>query len=228
MVRPIALCIEYLDQRSRADRYMCCVATPGYDVALGLDVHGDVVWRDDVHLAYELWVSADQQLMVVRRAGTPPIEVFRAGRSLSLPFDKPVILIDCDRLTIGSRSVRVHVHGPTEAVQPPEPLATERSGRSVAALAAAVAISASAIGCKPTSEGASPSAVIVEPQPSATMEAPDLDGSVQDVGPEAEAAPAVSGSASALPETLPTGKPPIEVRHRPPKPVRPRDGGLDY
>ena len=127
MVQPIALCIEYLDARSRADRFLCCVATPGYDVALGLDETGRVVWRDDRHLAHELWVSADQQLMVVRRPGRPEIVVTRAGRSLSLPFDKPVVLLDCDRVDVQGTRLRVHVHGATEQVAAPCPLEQERS-----------------------------------------------------------------------------------------------------
>ncbi len=232
MVQPIALCIEYLDVRSRADRFLCCVATPGYDVALGLDETGQVVWRDDARLAHELWVSADQQLMVVRRTGRPEIVVTRAGRSLSLPFDKPVVLLDCDRVDVQGTRLRVHVHGATEHVTAPTPLEQERAAGTVAAIATAVAISASAIGCKPsagTNEATSAAVVAAPAVPEAGPEAA-VPQDVGDAAVEASAVPAsASASASAAPVTAPTRKPPIEVRVRPPKPVAPpRDGGTGF
>lgn len=235
MVQPIALCIEYLDTRSRADRYLCCVATPGYDVALGLDDDGAVVWRDDARLAHELWVSADQQLMVLRRDGRSEIVVTRAGRSLSLPFDKPVVLLDCDRIETGNRRIRVHVHGVTDDVVPPEPLEQERASLPVATLAAAVAIGASALGCKPSSDTGEAPTVVMVPEASAgdagsvgdargLVEDPDdASEDSKDAGPDA--APAASISAPLAPATT---KPPIEVRIRPPKPVRPRDSGTSF
>jgi hypothetical protein len=235
-VQPIALCVEYLGVRSRSERYMCCVATPGYDVALGLDAGGDVVWREDARLAFELWVSADHQLMVVRRAGRPEIVVSRAGRSLSLPFDKPVVLLDCDRVEIGGRAMRVHVHGPTETVVPPEPLEPARSTRPIAALATAVAISASAIGCKPSVEGSDTPSAAVVPEvvpPPADSAGPSTDAEVVEDSADAalEAAmesPSASASSAVLPPSA-TKKPPIEVRTRPPKPVTPRrDSGVPF
>jgi hypothetical protein len=231
MVQPIALCIEYLDTRSRADRYLCCVATPGYDVALGLDDQGAVVWRDDRRLAHELWVSADQQLMVLRRDGRGEIVVTRAGRSLSLPFDKPVVLLDCDRIDTGNRRIRVHLHGVTEHVSPPEPLEQERS--SLPTIAAAVALGASVLGCKPSSDaGEVPTVVMVPEAIGADADARDS-GKVEELDQEpseaskdaGEEAPGASSSAPLPPATK---KPPIEVRVRPPKPVRPRDSGTSF
>ena len=237
-VQPIALCVEYLGVRSRSDRYMCCVATPGYDVALGLDARGDVVWREDGRLAFELWVSADHQLMVVRRVGRPEIVVSRAGRSLSLPFDKPVVLLDCDRIEIGGRAMRVHVHGPTEHVQPPEPLEPARNTGPIAAIATAVAISASAMSCKPSVEGSdTPSAAVVPeviPSP-AESAGPSPDAEVvEEADAAVEAAvdrPPASASSAVPPPPPPsaTKKPPIEVRIRPPKPPPPRrDSGVPF
>jgi hypothetical protein len=233
MVQPIALCIEYLDARSRADRFLCCVATPGYDVALGFDETGQVVWRDDTRLAHELWVSADQQLMVVRRPGRPEIVVTRAGRSLSLPFDKPVVLLDCDRVDVQGTRLRVHVHGATEHVAAPSPLEQERSAGTVAAIATAVAITASAIGCKPSADAneATSATVVADPvvpEAGPELAAPEDAGAVAMDAAEVPAA-SVTGSASAAPVTAPTRKPPIEVRVQPPKPVAPRrDGGTEF
>ncbi|HQK21234.1 MAG TPA: hypothetical protein PLJ27_27465, partial [Polyangiaceae bacterium] len=167
MVQPIALCIENLDAHTPKDRYVCCVATPGYDIALGLDEKGGVIWREEERLAHELWVSADQQLMLVRRTGRPAIVVTRAGRSLSLPYDKPVVLLDCDRIDVQGVHLRIHIHGETDQVVAPSFWEPERSAGTVAAIATAVAISASALGCKSSSTSTSeltPATVIHEPE----------------------------------------------------------------
>jgi len=235
MPEPIALCIEYLDAREREDRYMRCVALPGYDVALGLDERGETVWRDPDRIACELWVSADDQLIIVRREGGPETVVYRAGRSLSLPADKPVVLIDCDRVDVGARRLRVHVHGVAGAVHEPAPL-EERTTRPLAAIAAAVAISASAVGCKPSSgvhETPSAEPVPVAPPSSGPAEASSaatpVDGGADAVVEEpSENAEADGGDVSVPAASVPPipTKPPIRVRDRPPKPVPPRDGGF--
>jgi hypothetical protein len=57
-------------------------------------------------------VSADERLILFRRVGGGPVRVRREHRSLDVPEAKPVVLLDQDRIDVGGRSLRVHVHGP--------------------------------------------------------------------------------------------------------------------
>ena len=214
---------------------MRCVALPGYDIALGLDANGEAVWRQDARIACELWVSADDQLIIVRRDGSPETIVSRAGRSLSLPADKPVVLLDCDSVDVGERRMRVHVHGTASVVHEPAPL-EERTKHPLAAIAAAVVISASAIGCKPSAgvqETPSAEPVPIAPPGSGPSEVSSA-AMIVDGGGDADANdPSAAGSADAGDGAVPpasapprTTKPPIRVRDKPPKPMPPRDGGF--
>ena len=218
---PKAICIEDLDAASPADRYLRCVALPGRQTGLGLRSDGAVLWQDDKKLACELWVSADERLIAYRREGAPPLTVSRAGRTLSAPEGKPIVLVDRDVLVVGERRVRIHVHGVASSVHAPSPLPV-RSGaaaRMTAVAAAAVALSA-APGCERPKTASPPDAGIeVREAPPAVMPMPP-----PEAGPDALADAAQEAGADARPDASHRVKskskpPPIEVRHTPPDPI---------
>jgi hypothetical protein len=119
MVKPLAICIEDLDAVSEASRYLRCVALPGRQPGLRLDETGAVLWQPGDLLSCELWVSADDRLILYRQEGMAPTTLRRGERSLDVPCGKPVVVIDKDQIDIGSRRLRVHVHGEAAAVAAP-------------------------------------------------------------------------------------------------------------
>ncbi len=147
MPRPLAICIEDLAPASEAERYLRCVAVSGRQPGLRLNERGEVLWQGEEE-AVELWVSADERLVLYRPEGSAATTVRRGERSLAAPAGKPVILIDQDELEIGERRLRVHVHGEAPAVHAPSPLAPEPLSRLVRT-AAAVALGSvmAAAGC---------------------------------------------------------------------------------
>jgi len=152
MPKPLAICIEDLDAGSASSRYVRCVAIPGRQPGLRLDRSGAVLWQSDDAAACELWVSADDCLILNRPEGAAAVTVRRAGRSLDVPCDKPVELIDQDEIDVGPRHLRLHVHGEGPAVAPPSPFVPEGKplGRLARAAAAAMALGAIAApgGCE--------------------------------------------------------------------------------
>lgn len=163
MAHPIAMCLEDLDASSPDVRYLRCVALPGNEPGLAMDDEGHVFWKIEGEAACELWVSADQRLILFcpDRENTPsgggevPVIVTRSGRSLDAPRGKPVVLLDGDQLDVAGRRFQVHVHGQTEAVAPPSYLTHRvRSGSGFARTAAAVALGAvlGTAGCHSTSQ----------------------------------------------------------------------------
>jgi hypothetical protein len=202
MPEPIAICIEDLGASASSGRYLRCVALPGRQPGLRLDAAGAVLWRDDAPDGCELWVSADQQLILYRPEAGAAVTVHRAGRSLAVPAAKPVVLLAGDELAFGVRSaapgvrerrLRIHLHGTAPTVHPPSPLEPEtRAGTGGKAVAAALALAA-ALGA---SDCRKPVEVRDRP-PSPPMQ----------VGPDA-------GSPALKPDTAPR---PIEVRDRPPE-----------
>ena len=151
MAKPLAICIEDVGSQAKT-RYMRCVALPGRQPGLRLDEVGQVVWRSDDGVACELWVSADGRLVLYRPEGAIPVSVHRAGRSLDVPYGKPVFVIDKDEVDVGERRLRIHVHGEAPMVAAPSPLAFKsRSFKHLAQAATAAAIvgTVSALGCSP-------------------------------------------------------------------------------
>ncbi len=122
MPKPFAICIENLNARSGASRYLRCVALPGRQPGLRLDKSGQVLWQRDDVVACELWVSADDRLILYRQEGMAPVTLQRAGRSLEVPYARPVVVIDQDQITIGRRRLRLHIHGVAPAVSAPSAL----------------------------------------------------------------------------------------------------------
>jgi hypothetical protein len=155
MPKPLAICLEDLAPGS-SPRYVRCVARSGREPGLCLDERGGLLWMSDAGAACELWVSMDDRLILFRRTGGGPIKVTREDRSLDVPAEKPVVLLDQDRVDLGGRALRVHVHGPATRVHAPAPLPEPSRGRAARA-AASVAVLGAAFGvadCKKAGEGA--------------------------------------------------------------------------
>lgn len=195
MPEPIAICIEDLGAVADTPRYISCTALAGGEPGLGLDTQGELRWLEpDVELACQLWVSADDRLILLRPHGAVAVGVSRGGRSLEVPEEKPVVLLDGDQLDLAGRRLRVHVHGPGHGVYAPEPLQPEEPSRlgSVATTAAAAALALStALGA-----GGCPATPTTR------------------TGPDKTTTPVVKPDAAA------PKKPPIEVRSVPPAPPR--------
>jgi hypothetical protein len=156
MPKPLAICIEDLDAPATPSQYTRCVAVPGRQPGLRLDGAGRILWRRDESVACELWVSADERLILYRLDDAPSVVLHRAGRSLDVPCSKPVVLIDQDQVDVGGRHLRVHIHGEAAAVAAPSPLLPEpkpksrvrgRLAQGAATAAVVGAIAAVAGGC---------------------------------------------------------------------------------
>ena len=182
------ICLEELDgaegrgvdvevgQASGVDEgtpFVRCVATPGGDPGLTLDRDGAIQWMPEGPAAYGLWTSADHRLVLLRGRGARGVRVERGGRELEAPEEKPVILMDKDLLHLEKRSYRVHVHGETQVLAPPERLTRSALSRVVGAAAAASMALGGLIGAPAAAsggEGDSPGESIqVRLQPPAPM-----------------------------------------------------------
>jgi multiple sugar transport system substrate-binding protein len=156
MSKPLAICIEDLDAQSQSSRYIRCVALPGRQPGLRLDEAGRVLWQSDDDVSCELWVSADERLILYRPQAGTPATLHRAGRSLDVPCSKPVVVIDQDEIDVGSRRLRVHVHGAAPAVAAPSFLTATYTRRTALAMgagataAAAISTIAATAGCTAT------------------------------------------------------------------------------
>lgn len=152
MPKPLAICLEDLEPGPGRPRYLRCVAVVGRAPGLRVDAGGSVLWKSDEAVACEIWVSQDEKLILYRPAGGAPVTVRREGRSLEVPEAKPVVLLDQDRFEVGTRGVRVHIHGAIDHVYAPSPLpepvpaGRARAAAAVAALGAALG----AADCKKT------------------------------------------------------------------------------
>jgi hypothetical protein len=217
MPQPLAICLEYLDARSPAERYVRCVALPGRQPGLRIDPAGTALWRSDDAVACELWISADDKLILFRPEEAVPVAVRRGGRALDVPCGKPVVLLDQDEFVVGGRRTRVHVHGVAPAVHAPSPLpvADQRSAGGLRAAAAAVALGAAFGAAGMIQVRCSPPAPVEPTPPPAPRDAgaqPEPDASAQqDI--EVRVAPP---SVSVVQEPAPPPPPPVEVRQNPP------------
>lgn len=213
--RAQALCLEDLDARSEARRFLCCVAVPGRQPGLGLDRQGAPRWRAEGPLACELWVTGDRCLALYRREGAPEVVVSRLGRELAVPTEKPVILRHEDVVHVGARRLRVHLHGETDQVAEPSFYPVEEGGLGgrVRAAAAALAIGAAALsgaaGCK---DDASASGKKPAPRIEVRTRPPD-------VSPPQRPRPKPKPDAGVMKADPPDMD--IEVRTRPPEPPPP-------
>ncbi len=185
MPKPLAICIEDLAPASEAERYLRCVAVPGRQPGLRLDSQGTVLWQSEEE-AVELWVSADERLVLYRPEGSAATTVRRGERSLEAPAGKPVIILDQDELEVGARRLRIHVHGEAPEVTAPSPFVPETKttgplGR-LARAAAAVALGAVvAVGCgegdvrdNPPRPVSPPKSKVQTPTPAPTIDVRDF------------------------------------------------------
>ncbi len=146
MPLPIEVCLEDLDLPAEDERYLRCVALPDAQPGLALDAAGQVQWMPDAEDATGLWVSADDRLILICAAGGPGVEVRRDGRSLRAPAGQPVVLLDGDRLRVAGRRLRLHVHGPTAQIAPPEPVPASALSRLARTAVSALALGAATLG----------------------------------------------------------------------------------
>ena len=209
MPKPLSICLEDLGAVEEGVRYTRCVALPGGQPGLGIDRQGRILWQAGEPVACELWISADDKLILRRRDGAPEAEVRRAGRSTSVPVGKPVVLLDQDEVHVEGHGVRIHVHGEAQAIHPPTPL-KERLVRA-AGIAAAVALTMT-----PAAAPADEKVEVRERPPEmVAMPKPDAGNGKPDAGKPAPKPPPPQPKAS--PEA---GTPsPLEIREKPPAPM---------
>jgi hypothetical protein len=209
MPLPRAICIEDL-RPGEGDRFLRCVALPGRQPGLRVSTQGTVLWKSGDDIACELWVSGDDRLILYRPMGAAPVRVERKKRSLDVPFDKPVVLLDQDTFHVGDRVLRVHMHGTTTAVRAPSPLPV-RKPSTASRVAAVVALGAAVAGCNKNQ---------IEVRDSPPAVPADFDGAPpdppgEDAGPPE---PPPTSTFAVEPPADPPGEPiePIEVREAPP------------
>lgn len=131
-MKPLAICIEEISEKTKGARFTRCVALPGRQPGLKLDASGNIMWLTDQAEgtgAAEIWVSKDNRLILYRPEGAPPVTVHRAGRSLSIPYSKPVVLVNLDQINLNNRQLRIHLHGETTNVTAPAPQTPESESR---------------------------------------------------------------------------------------------------
>ncbi|MFH2009362.1 MAG: hypothetical protein ABI333_22415 [bacterium] len=143
MIGPKEICLEELfhaQEEEEDERYVRCVALPGGEPGLALDREGAVQWMVEEPEHFALWVSADNELVLLRGKGAGPVQVERGGRSLDAPTGMPVILRDQDELVVNGKRLRLHVHGETDAVFSPERLSGSTLRKMFRAAAAAAVL----------------------------------------------------------------------------------------
>lgn len=159
--RSLAICLENVEAQRHDRRYLRCVALPGGQPGVTLGEAGQLHWLSDVPAgACELWVAMDEALIARRPKDAITVRLLRAGRSLELPADKPVVLLQDDELVLAGLRLRVHVHGFVDAVSAPEwfvpPLSHGRRGARAVSTAAALAFGAAvSLGAAPESAAGS-------------------------------------------------------------------------
>ncbi len=230
MPAPIAICLEDLDATSEGRRYLQCTAVAGGTPGLVLDEGGQAKWC--AAGGVELWVSADDCLILFRAEDAVPVTVHRVGRSLEVPAERPVVLLDQDSIDVADRRLRIHVHGIAPAVAPPtwlppaEPASPTLNRAAAAAMAVGVAVAGA--GCEDQqSDQPSPDPAVstvaetasAEPSASAASAASATAEPSSTASAEATASASAAASTTAAPAVTKTA--PIQVRVRPPKPMRP-------
>lgn len=122
--RAQAICLEQVSSPPALGQPAAqCVALPGDEPGLGLDAAGEICWqRAEADLACELFVAADGRLALMRREGAPAVRLEREGRGLELEPGKPTFVLTGDLITVGSRQLRVFLHGEAPRITPPTPV----------------------------------------------------------------------------------------------------------
>ncbi|MBN2006890.1 MAG: hypothetical protein JXA21_26285, partial [Anaerolineae bacterium] len=170
------------------------------------------------------------RLVLYRPEGAAPVTVRRAGRSLEAPFAKPVILLDKDEVDVGSRHLRIHVHGKAPAIAAPAPLKVQskplgRLARSAATAAAVIGAATACIEIRPTPPEVAPwtDTPTVEVRDNPPEVTPDIDKvtvEVRETPPEAPVTiPPSTIEVRLTPPDMPAPAetPTIEIRETPPE-----------
>ena len=168
MPKPVEICLEELDRSHEDDCFVRCVALPGGEPGLALDREGLIRWMPEGLEAHGLWVSADDRLMLERTEGAGPITVERGSRTLVAPPGQPVALLDQDLLLVGSRRLRVHLHGVAGEVTAPERLSVSALGkvaRAAAMATLALGGAATVAAAQPVTGGSGRAPDLAEPPP---------------------------------------------------------------
>jgi hypothetical protein len=225
MPYPFALCMEDLDPAVDDARFLRCVALPGRQPGLRVLSDGSLGWQFAGAIACELCVSADERLILFRPEGAPSVLLDRAGRVLDVPFERPVVLLSQDVIEVGSRRMRVHIHGLATKVAPPSRLPSRR--HVAAHTAAIVALGAAVLACdKPVEVRETPPLVAEDPSgappPPRAADAtiPDISTSSTKPASGTPSSDNPEPSASVPDRPKPASKPPgppIEVRDSPPR-----------
>jgi len=227
MSKLLSVCIEDVDAVEPNDRYVRCVAVPGRQPGLRVDGGGRLLWQTDDGVACELWVSADDRLVLWRREGAGEVVVTRAGRSLSVPSGKPVMLVHGDEFEVGGRRLKVHLHGRAHQESPPEPILTNRNRRGFRTAATAVILGATLVaGAAAAAEQGPVEVRDHPPEPPLPPPLPDA-GEAEAEVPDESVEPDVGESGFAQPpdegsdDQADASPLPIEVRDNPPEPPPP-------
>lgn len=115
MSRPIAVCIEDLRQL----RFVLCVALADDELRrLLVTAAGEIRLQTETEPGFQL-VSVDDRLVLMRQEPIPDLLLGRGGRSLLVAPRQPWVVLDQDKVVLGSLSFRLHVHGPAENMEPP-------------------------------------------------------------------------------------------------------------
>ncbi|HNZ23829.1 MAG TPA: hypothetical protein PKL24_16915 [Polyangiaceae bacterium] len=229
MEKHIALCLEDLNASHHDERFVQCVALYGREPGLCLDGQGCPLWQTKTDAVCELWRSADGRLVLWKLPNTSSIIVRRASRVLEVPPEKPVILLDKDEIDVGSKTLRVHLHGTTSRMDAPRPLVTRPQRNAFRVAASTVALGATLVASTAGSAQESPR-IEVREHPPAPPRMPDPP-EPPDAGDHADnTQPANSESGAVLIEDdaqdSAAGDETIEVRETPPAPPPPiRSGG---
>jgi hypothetical protein len=169
----------------------------------------------------EIWVSLDGRLMFFRKSPQGQVSLTRVERHLELPLGKPVIMLGGDEISVAGKHFRVHVHGMTAEVKPPERLKLWRA-RNLG-IAAAIAIGALAV--TPFIE------IRTHPPAPMPLASTSASGSSTDAGTDSAASAGVANGAASdagapnagrtrrVPATHMKGvraTPPIKIRNDPP------------
>jgi len=221
-VEPIELCLESLDAVEDEQPYVRCVALSGAELGLGLTASGEIVWKQNDAPSASIWVSADNQLMVVRNEESTAIRLVRAERFLDLPLAKPVVVLHEDLLEMHGHSFRLHIHGVAASVEPPTRLALRRVHSMIAGAAlAAVSMAGCVNGPPDTSSAPSTLTAAVtntsggSPSIATLVASGGAASSMTEVSTQGGLT-AVTSSTRKISTRAPVK--PIEVRHHPPKP----------
>jgi hypothetical protein len=114
----------------------------GREPGLRISADGSLLWMEQKQADIELWVSADERLILYRLEHAVTLTLRRGNRALDVPATKPVVLRHGDVIESAEWSYRVHLHGTTASTHAPEPVAAPRRSRLFRATAAALTLAA--------------------------------------------------------------------------------------